>query len=85
MLILFQLLVKKKYELIFYFTTPFKTVLNQNGNYGGLAHKNSAFYFMPEMTDEDDLLNELLLKTSADMMHMLSPLDFQSFLGNENF
>ena len=76
---------KKKYELIFYFTTPFKTVLNQNGNYGGVAHKNSAFYFMPEMTDEDDLLNELLLKTSADMMHMLSPLDFQSFLGNENF
>jgi predicted metalloprotease with PDZ domain len=72
----------KKFKLIFYFTTPFKTVLNINGNYGGLAHEQSAFYFLPEYADEDALAREIQRETSGDVLHLLHPLDFQFM--NEN-
>ncbi|HTL83263.1 MAG TPA: hypothetical protein VL651_16225 [Bacteroidia bacterium] len=72
------------YQLIFYFTTPFKTILNSNGGYGGLPHKHSAFYFLPELADEDELAEELSRVISDDIMHVLSPIDHQSFSGNSD-
>jgi predicted metalloprotease with PDZ domain len=63
------------YKLIFYFTTPFKTVRNSHGAYGGLAHRGSTFYFMPELADEGALINEIRRETSGDLLHLLSPLD----------
>jgi predicted metalloprotease with PDZ domain len=76
---------ERNYKLIFYFTTPFKTVLNANGNYGGLAHGRSAFYFLPELADEEELTSEIQRETSGDIMHMLSPLNIQVVNGNNNF
>jgi predicted metalloprotease with PDZ domain len=64
-----------EYKLMMYFTTPFKTVLNLHGAYGGNAHRNSAFYFMPELADEDALANELQRETRGDILHLLAPLD----------
>jgi predicted metalloprotease with PDZ domain len=74
----------RNYKLIFYFTTPFKTVLNANGNYGGLSHANSAFYFLPEYADEDALSRDIQRETSGDIFHLLGPLDFQTVNGNAN-
>ncbi|CAN5748867.1 hypothetical protein BH11BAC7_BH11BAC7_29510 [soil metagenome] len=73
------------YTLIFYFTTPFKTMLNTNGSYGGLAHNHSAFYFLPELADEDMLANELQRETAGDILHLLGPLDYQSVCSNNDF
>lgn len=75
----------KNYELIFYFTTPFKTMLNSNGSYGGLAHRNCTFYFLPELADEDALANELQRETSGDLLHLLAPLDYQSVCCKNDF
>jgi predicted metalloprotease with PDZ domain len=76
---------ERNYKMMFYFTTPFKTTLNSNGNYGGLAHRNCAFYFLPELADEDALENELHRETSGDLLHLLAPLDYQSVCGNTDF
>jgi predicted metalloprotease with PDZ domain len=75
----------RNYKMIFYFTTPFKTMLNSNGAYGGLAHRNCAFYFLPELADEDALANELQRETSGDILHLLAPLDYQSVCCNNDF
>ncbi len=75
----------RNFKMIFYFTTPFKTVLNSYGGYGGLAHKNCAFYFLPELVDEDALANELQRQTAGDMLHLLKPLDFQSLCCSDDF
>lgn len=75
---------EKHYKMIFYFTTPFKTMLNTNGAYGGLAHRNSAFYFLPELADEDALGNELQRETAGDILHLLGPLDYQWVCGNND-
>lgn len=71
------------YELIFYFTTPFRTVMNLHGSYGGLAHRHSAFYFLPELADPDALEKELLRETSGDLMHLLAPLDYRASCGKD--
>ncbi|CAN5401517.1 peptidase M61 [soil metagenome] len=76
---------ERNYKMIFYFTTPFKTLLNTHGNYGGSPHRNSTFYFLPELADEDELSNELNRETSGDLLHLLAPLDYQSVLSNNNF
>ncbi len=75
----------RNYKMIFYFTTPFKTTLNSNGGYGGLAHRNCAFYFLPELANEDALGNELQRETAGDILHLLGPLDFQSVCGNGDY
>ncbi len=75
----------RNYKMIFYFTTPFKTTLNSNGGYGGLAHRNCAFYFLPELANEDALGNELQRETAGDILHLLSPLDFQSVCGSNDY
>ncbi|MDQ3110327.1 MAG: hypothetical protein M3R17_10570 [Bacteroidota bacterium] len=75
----------RNYKMIFYFTTPFKTILNTHGSYGGLAHRNSAFYFLPELADEEALSNELQRETAGDLLHLLSPIDFQSMCCNDDF
>jgi predicted metalloprotease with PDZ domain len=76
---------RKNYRMIFYFTTPFKTVLNKYGDYGGLAHKNCAFYFLPELADEDALSGELMRETSGDLLHLLQPLDYFTTIGDPDF
>ncbi len=76
---------EKKYEMIFYFTTPFKTVLNSNGGYGGLVHKGCAFYFMPELEDEEALATELQRETAGDILHLLKPLDYQCMANSNDF
>lgn len=77
---------ERQYKLIFYFTTPFKTVLNSNGSYGGLAHPGSTFYFMPELADEDALINEIRRETSGDLLQLLAPLSIHSHCNeDENF
>lgn len=73
------------YEMLFYFTTPFRTVLNIHGGYDGLAHRKSAFYFMPELADEDALANEILRETSGDVLHLWPPLDYRFTDGHSNF
>lgn len=73
------------YKLLFYFTTPFKTILNSNGSYGGLAHNRSAFYFLPELADEDLLANEIQRETFGDLLHILRPLDFLQSSGMSTF
>lgn len=75
----------RRYQLIFYFTTPFRTVLNIHGGYDGLAHRGSAFYFLPELADEDALESELLRETSGDILHLVAPLDFRASCGNPDF
>lgn len=75
----------QKYKMIFYFTTPFKTMLNTNGAYGGLAHKHSTFYFLPELADEDALANELQRETAGDILHLLGPLDYHSVCSNGDY
>lgn len=74
-----------RYDMLFYFTTPFRTILNIHGGYDGLAHRESAFYFMPELADEEALGNEILREISGDILHLWPPLDFRFACGSSNF
>jgi predicted metalloprotease with PDZ domain len=65
------------FTMLFYFTTPFRTVLNMNGDYDGLGHHTSVFYFLPELADEDALANELQRQTATDIFHLFGPLDYR--------
>ncbi|MBI3509992.1 MAG: hypothetical protein HY064_04970 [Bacteroidetes bacterium] len=73
---------EQNFKMIFYFTTPFKTILNKYGSYGGLAHRHCSFYFMSEIADEDELESEVQRVTSGDILHLLSPLDYLSSCGS---
>ncbi|HEU4716638.1 MAG TPA: hypothetical protein VFU15_02345, partial [Bacteroidia bacterium] len=73
------------YYLLFYFTTPFKTVLNVHGGYGGLAHAHNAFYFLAEQVDEDMLASDLQSQISGDLLHLMRPVDLMTTCGNADF
>ncbi len=75
----------QNYTMMFYFTTPFRTILNSHGKYGGIAHHYSSIYFLPELADEDELSNEIQRETAGDLFHLLRPLDPQSMNVNSDF
>jgi len=65
----------RHYKMIFYFVSPENYKTGTKGVFGGVAHRNSAVYYLMESADEDQLIAMVNRETSGNLLKTLSLLD----------
>ncbi len=65
----------RHYKMLFYLVTPKDFKAGTKGVFGGVAHRNSAVYYLLESADEDQLINTVVREASGDILKTLLLLD----------
>jgi predicted metalloprotease with PDZ domain len=65
----------RHYQMLFYLVSPKDFKAGSKGDFGGVAHRNSAVYYLLESTDEEQLINTVVRETSGDILKTLRLLD----------
>lgn len=63
------------YKMFFYLVSPKDFKAGTKGVFGGIAHRNSAVYYLLESPDEEQLINTVVRESSGDVLKTLSLLD----------
>lgn len=66
----------RHYKMFFYLVSPKDFKAGTKGVFGGIAHRNSAVYYLLESPDEDQLINTVVRETTGDILKLLAPLDY---------
>lgn len=65
----------RHYKMFFYLVSPKDFKAGTKGVFGGIAHRNSAVYYLLESPDEEQLINTVVRESSGDVLKTLSVLD----------
>ncbi len=65
----------RHYQMLFYFVSPKDFKAGTKGVFGGVAHRNSAVYYLLESADEEQLINTVVRESSGDVLKTLMLLD----------
>jgi predicted metalloprotease with PDZ domain len=65
----------RHYKMLFYLVSPKDFKAGTKGVFGGVAHRNSAVYYLLESPDEEQLINTVVRESSGDILKTLLLLD----------
>lgn len=66
---------RRHYQMLFYLVSPKDFKAGTKGVFGGVAHRNSAVYYLLESAEEEQLINTVVRETSGDILKTLLLLD----------
>lgn len=65
----------RHYKMLFYLVSPKDFKAGTKGVFGGVAHRNSAVYYLLESPEEEQLINTVVRESSGDILKTLLLLD----------
>jgi predicted metalloprotease with PDZ domain len=66
---------EQHYKMLFYLVSPKDFKAGTKGVFGGVAHRNSAVYYLLESSEEDQLISTVVRESSGDVLKVLTMLD----------